>query len=973
MCRIAAIVSGNKDSLELGIRKMAGAMYRGGPDNEGVQINVDLGYALGHRRLSIIDLSAQGNQPMAYLSDRYWIIFNGEIYNYLLLKEELQAIGYQFNTHSDTEVILAGYDAWKEELLNKLQGMFAFIITDTVAGTLFAARDCMGIKPLYIGKKSGDLYFSSEVKGFLAIDPNWEVNLDWRIWFLTFGFLPEPVTTLKNVKPLSKGHYFLIDLKTQESSEVKWYKPRFSYQHISRQDAVSITRQIVEDAVKRHLIADVEVGVFLSGGVDSSILALLTAQNASAPVRTLSIDFEDDFFSEKKYQDLIIEKAGTFHHSFVVKEQDFVHQWKEIFESLDQPTSDAVNSHFICKYAHEAGLKVVLSGLGGDELFGGYPSFHRTGIFQNLQRMSILYHGLPGSLLKYPNKKIEFLKRRIKASEYLLYRGLFTPADTASILHITEKQVWDVISDYDPLIGIEENIGAKSKVSVLETDVYMLNQLLKDSDMQSMWFGLELRVPFLDKELVEFVRSLPDEVKFPHKSHKYLLIEAFKDLMPEPIWNRKKQGFKFPFEIWLKKIPSFQNKWFVPKKYFKQFQNQKISASRIWGIFISNTLGNVLNIEDNGDSVNSDILFTYLTAFGQTGGIEKMNRVIMHCLPLQQDAHNTMVFSLHDSNMDNRYFPRYFFRGFSGYRLKYMYALLSTSRKFKTVIVGHLNLSFPIWIMYLFNPDIQIVVITHGIEAWPKQKLFRKWILNKAKRIISVSQFTKQKIVTVNKVDPGKIKVLPNCLDPFFSIPSLYGKPEYLKKRFGIQKDTKVIFTLTRMQTREKYKGYDNVLTVLTEYAKTATNSFIYILAGQADYSEKQRIEELVHSLGLENNVVMPGFIANDEILDFYQLADVFIMPSQKEGFGIVFIEAVACGTSVIAGNSDGSVEALQWGKLGKLVDPKNLEQILAELKNGLSLSGEFKNVKLLQEFTLQYYNFNVYKSHFHEFLREIL
>jgi len=250
-------------------------MSHGGPDGEGVYVQQEIGFSLGHRRLSIIDLSEDANQPMSYLNNRYCITFNGEIYNYQSLRKQLIDFGYFFNTESDTEVLLAGYDYWKENLLSKLEGMFAFVIADNVEKKLFVARDHMGIKPLYFGKIGNEFYFSSEIRGLLAINPNWKPNPNWRIWFLTFGFLPEPITTLQNVKPVSKGSYMIFNLETHEYVEHIWYKPKYSENNDSAHIAFEKTNELVRDSVKKHLIADVEVGVFLSGGIDLKLFLLI--------------------------------------------------------------------------------------------------------------------------------------------------------------------------------------------------------------------------------------------------------------------------------------------------------------------------------------------------------------------------------------------------------------------------------------------------------------------------------------------------------------------------------------------------------------------------------------------------------------------------------------------------------------------------------------------------------------------------
>ena len=589
MCRIAAVISDVKDSLNYKICSMTDAMHRGGPDDKGHIINENLGYALGHRRLAIIDLSNSGHQPMVDENDNIEIAFNGEIYNYLELKEILLKKGYSFFSESDTEVLIRGYQEWGgADLLTRLKGMFAFILVDKNSNTLFAARDHSGIKPLYIANKKDEIYFSSEIRGLKAVDEHWEENPNWKIWFLTFGFLPEPITTLKKVKPLPRGHYITINLKTREEKVVAYCQYQYQNNIVPYKQAVEKTRELVNAAVKRHLIADVPVGVFLSGGIDSSILAIVAQQLKSSPIETVSVYFDDEKYSEREYQDIIIKQTGVKHHLYKISKEEFIDSWSEIYESLDQPSTDAINTHFICKYAKQNGLKVVLSGLGADEIFGGYQSINRVDKFTSYSRMAILSKFLPSLILgAYPRKKLEYLYHKLKASEYLLYRGLFTPKDVAKILDISESDVCKELSKFSFQENVS-NLSPQNRATYYETAIYMQSQLLKDSDTQSMWHSLELRVPFLDKDLMEYVNNLDPSVKFISRRKKTLLVDAYINELPEAIWNRPKQGFTFPFENWFQEMNIFKNIVFVPAWIYHLFINKKLNFSRLWAVFLSN-------------------------------------------------------------------------------------------------------------------------------------------------------------------------------------------------------------------------------------------------------------------------------------------------------------------------------------------------------------------------------------------------
>ena len=971
MCRVVAIISENTHTLLDRIERMTKSMAHGGPDGMGHLVNESLGYALGHRRLSIIDTSEHAAQPMHSENHRYCISYNGEIYNYRELRKELQQRGYQFKTASDTEVLLAGYDAWGAGMLPKLKGMFAFVLADNVDNKIVVARDHMGIKPLYMAKRGGDIYFSSEVKGLLAVDSSWEPNLEWRVWFLTFGFLPEPITTLENVWPIKKGHYIIYDLSTDTYQEHPWFSSLQKIDPtITTEEALVKTKNIVREAIERHLVADVKLGVFLSGGIDSSLVSILASKaNPHQPIETLSIDFEDATYSEKKYQQTIVDLIGSNHHSLVVTQSDFAKAWHDIQSSLDQPTTDAINHYFVCRFANEKGCKVVLSGLGADELFGGYPSFNRTKQIDRLKmftRLQILQTGIAG-LLPYPKRKIDFFKKQLAASEYLTYRGLFTPADTARILHITEQEVWKILSTYQMPDEYDQIKGAKNRVAAFECNIYMLGQLLKDADMQSMWHSVELRVPFLDIDLVNMLHRLPEDIKYPAGGHKYLLVEAFKDLLPASIVHRKKQGFVFPFDTWLSNIKALHQKQLVPTKYFDQFLNGNLTASRIWGIYLSNTYGVQNSFNTYLANSKPSVLFIYLSAFCNTGGIEKINKLIIHSF--KEEGSSTVMansYGLHDVHLDGRYTLPYSFKGFSGKIIPFLIQLSAEAKHYDRVIVGHINLAPAVWVMKLLNKNLQIVLMAHGIEVWGAQKGFKKWLMHAANKIISVSNYSKQKMITESAVDPMKITVLHNALDPYFKKPDVQKNTNYLRKRYGIQKEDQVLVTVTRMSSAEKYKGYDQVLTAMAGIENGAKKNIKYILAGKADASENERISKLIEENQLEKQVIRPGFISDDELQDHYQLADLFIMPSKMEGFGIVLIEAAASEAKVMAGDGDGSKEALQNGKFGQLVDPDNSLLLQAAIQNNLSaISNPMNGKQLLYQEAYEYYSAVAYMKRF--------
>ena len=579
MCRISGIYNPSVKNLQAQVTRMRDAMKHGGPDDEGIFVHQTLPLAFGHRRLSLIDLTSAGHQPM--IDEDLTIVFNGEIYNYKELRNTLKNYGHQFKTESDTEVILKAYRHWGLAAFEYFNGMFALVILDDKKQQLILARDHAGIKPLYYYLDQSCLYFASEIRAFHLVEKKFAENENWQTAFLSFGHLPEPITTLQDVVPLEKGTALVIELPSLKAKAHTFFNWKFTEKLKSEEEAIQLLKETMVQAVDRHLISDAPIGLFLSGGIDSSILTLIASHTQKENLHTLSIVFNEKDFSEDKYQQLIINKTNAKHQSFLVTKNIFSQQLGDAMEAMDQPTLDGINTYFISMYAKEYGLKAVLSGLGADELFGGYPSF-----FQ--QKKMNLAKRMPNRFLKglqyFPDhrfRKLSYAGLQNTAAEYLSYRGIFTPVSIANLLGGTEHEIelqLQNLSKYYPINGLKDG----NRISWLETNFYMQNQLLKDSDFMSMWHGVEIRVPFLDKEVMMMAGVIDAAIKFKKTLPKYLLVKAFEEELPKEIWNRKKQGFTFPFEGWLK-----ENEFIMPatadeKKLYKAFQNQRLSWGRYW-------------------------------------------------------------------------------------------------------------------------------------------------------------------------------------------------------------------------------------------------------------------------------------------------------------------------------------------------------------------------------------------------------
>jgi asparagine synthase (glutamine-hydrolysing) len=551
MCRIAGVINKSVSipSLEGTVKEMCRLLQHGGPDGEGLYTSTENNMVLGHRRLSLIDLSLNGHQPMPYADNRYYISYNGELYNYLELREELKKAGCYFTSQSDTEVILAAFATWGTKAFSRFNGMFAFALLDNNTNDLFLVRDSVGMKPLYYAHTAEGLAFASEIKALKVIPYLQQKNNKSQVYLMAYGHLPEPVTTLKQVVPLEKGTWLKYHIPS-DSIEINTFKQFRYFEKIeNRKEAIDLIQTGLNEAVQKHLLSDAPIGVFLSGGLDSSIVTLL-ANKTHPGLKTVSIFFSDKNYSEKKYQDLLQQDLSFQQHQHLVSADDFHSHLPCIMNAMDLPSCDGINTWFISKYAKENGLKAMLSAVGGDELYGGYPSFSRiktTMLLQKLPRKA-LRAGVNFSSKKI--RRLPYLSIDGVVGKYLFLRGQFVPVEIAKYLDINESEVWKILEE-EPVIKNIDYLTPGNQASWMECNLYMQNQLLRDADVMSMAHGVEIRLPFLDASFVSLSLQLSSLVKYSGTHKKQLLIDSFKDILPEQIWNRPKMGFAFPFKEWL--------------------------------------------------------------------------------------------------------------------------------------------------------------------------------------------------------------------------------------------------------------------------------------------------------------------------------------------------------------------------------------------------------------------------------------
>jgi asparagine synthase (glutamine-hydrolysing) len=573
MCGIAGFVgAGRRPTIERAIHAMTAAQRHRGPDDGGIAL-VSSGSgtfaALGSRRLAIIDKSPAGRQPMTNATASAWLVFNGEIYNFRALRAELTGAGYAFQSRTDTEVVLHGYDAWGiEGLLRRLRGMFAFAIWDVRRRRMVFARDRLGEKPLYYALTRGRFLFASELRALIASGmAECSLSAAGTYAYLALGSVPAPLTIADPVRALEPGQYGVfaagrLELKRYWSLE-EAAGQRLSGQ-VSKNEAVEHLKTILTEAVAMRTESEAPVGVFLSGGIDSTaVLAAARAAGDSGPLRAHTLVFPGEPGGEVSWARLAAQRSGAelIEHPLTVR--SLADDLPRLAAAIDQPSIDGVNTYFIAKYARSAGTIVALSGLGGDELFGGYDSFTRV---PRLLRAGEALRGIApaGRLLTRLFSCGKGTSRTARVREYLggnpsvtrayfAVRGLMSDAVTATLLDpdfcAAGRCQFNTFGYLGSVPGIKTDPA--SAVSMLELQVYMHNQLLRDTDVMSMAHGVEIRCPLIDHELVEFTAALPAAWKF-HGPPKALLLRALGDWIPPELAQRPKAGFTLPFESWLR-------------------------------------------------------------------------------------------------------------------------------------------------------------------------------------------------------------------------------------------------------------------------------------------------------------------------------------------------------------------------------------------------------------------------------------
>ena len=561
MCGIAGVLFFNNEHVQPSVlKKMAEAISHRGPDAEGIYCNNQIG--LCHRRLSIIDLSTSANQPFFDNSNRYTIVYNGEIYNYQQVKHNIK--NYSFKTSGDTETLIAAYAQWGVDSIQYLKGMFAFAIWDNETRELCLVRDRMGVKPLYYYIDDEKLIFASEIRAILSTGlVAKKINHKAVYEYLSYQSVSFPDSIIENIQQLEAGAWMKIrGGKTQIEKYWNSWDGDNAFQYNNITTVKKTIKNLLEQSVERRLVSDVPVGAFLSGGIDSSVVVGLMSEVGGVRPSTFNISFSEKAFDESVYAEMVAKKFNTHHTRIQLAPEIMMQELDDALSALDTPSGDGINTYIVSRAIKNAGITVALSGVGGDELFAGYPIFEQFRKIHSKNKSwnnslfvrKLIASLIPGSLSNKQSRVSQLLRTPTAAIEHIypLLRQLITPEQIKAMTNLAdvgETSLYSTLKKYKDAIHI---LPALSQVSAAEYLGYTQHTLLKDTDQMSMAVALEVREPFFDTDLVQYVLGIPDEYKQP-RYPKSLLVEAVKPLLPDEVVFRKKQGFVFPWQTWLRK------------------------------------------------------------------------------------------------------------------------------------------------------------------------------------------------------------------------------------------------------------------------------------------------------------------------------------------------------------------------------------------------------------------------------------
>ncbi len=987
MCGIAGIVDPQcpREHRTVAVDRMCSAMIHRGPDDAGLESPGDA--TLGMRRLAILD-PANGHQPMRSPDGRLTLIFNGAIYNFRALRDELAATGWAFRTHCDTEVLLAAFAHWGERCLARLRGMFAFAVWDNRERTLFLARDPFGIKPLYYRHDGARLIFASELNALVAsgtfppeIDPL--SVADYLAWFA----VPAPRTIYREVFSLRPGECATFRAGRLEIRAAWGFhsipiaaKPCATHAEFS-----SELRARLDDTIRAHVVADVPVGAFLSGGLDSAVVVGLMTRATGARLRTFSIVFEENDFSEAANAEATARHFGTDHRPHVLTGAQIARDLEQLLASLDQPTGDGINTYYASQAARAGGVTVALSGLGGDELFGGYPSFRDL---PRLNRWLPLWRSLPASLRRGIVDRLKYGDtRRRKLADFLdharnfgelnaLQRCVFSENSRRSLLGPDALAALGSRPPFHPelpaLTADLAGAGAFETISAWELRTYMADVLLRDSDVMSMRHSLELRVPFVDRPLIEWLWHQPAAFKSDPLHPKNRLRDATRDILPSGLADRRKQGFSLPFPVWMKReLRPFLEDTFSDaslnrsnllararvQELWRGFLANDDSRewSRVWSLAVLVTFANrrtpvlparapapPLHVASSAVSnlsalrsplstppprrrtIRSRALLLAPEIFASEGGIPRIMQAYLKALCDLAPADGAVrLLALNDDAVASSDIRRSANLNLEDWfvcsrnKSRFVRAALRMSRGCDRLICGHIGQLPVAWLARRLNPRLRYYLVAHGIEVWRPFTLMERVALRDAEKILCVSDYTRRELLKNCALPEGRAVVLHNTLDPWFEIfggAPLAGCPP-------------VILSVTRLTYADRYKGVQHLIEAMPAIRAAVPGAILRII-GRGD--DLPRLQSLRNELGLTTAIEFLGYVDDQRLAAEMRTCRLFALPSKKEGFGLVFLEAMAHSRPCLGARAGGVPEVIT-DETGSLVDYGDVTGIAAE------------------------------------------
>ncbi|HEX2852756.1 MAG TPA: asparagine synthase (glutamine-hydrolyzing) [Opitutaceae bacterium] len=972
MCGIAGYIdpSSPEGIRREAVTRMCDAMVHRGPDDSGIETQGPA--TLGMRRLAIFD-PANGHQPMSTPDGRHTLVFNGAIYNFRALRDELAAGGWAFRTQCDTEVLLAAYATWGEGCLGRLRGMFAFAVWDAREQTLFLARDPFGIKPLYYRQDGTRLLFASELNALCAasafsaeIDPR--SMGDYLAWFA----VPAPRTIYRGVFSLRPGECATFRAGRLEVRVAWSFRsiPRAAKVCTSREEFIRELRGRLDDSIRAHVVADVPVGAFLSGGLDSTAIVGLMTRATGSQLRTFSIGFEEAEYSEASDAERAARHFGAAHSTHILTGAEVARDLDKLVAAFDQPTGDGINTYYASRAARAGGVTVALSGLGGDELFGSYPSFRDL---PRLARWLPVWSKLPRGVR---NAILSRLRRgdtrRRKLADFLqharslhdlgaLQRRVFSTGRQIDLLHRDARGAIINRSPYHPevdaLADDLDDAGSFETISAWELRTYMTDVLLRDSDVMSMHQSLELRVPFVDRPLIEWLWRQPAAFKSDPRSAKTALRDAVRDVLPpEFLRERPKRGFTLPFARWMKRElrPFLEETFSSPtlsrsnlfdtgavQKTWQGFVsgNDPREWSRVWSLAMAVAFANrrlaapspriappaSISSEKLREAprspaplplpnqpaptpertIRSRTLLIAPEIFVSEGGITRILQIYLKALCDLAGADQAVrLLALNDAVVDSIDLRRTSSDTLEDWfvctrhKPRFVRAALRMSRGCDRLICGHVAQLPVAWAARQLNRRLRYYLVAHGIEVWRPFTLAERIALRGAEKIFCVSDFTRRELLRHCPLPEGRAVVLHNALDPWFEIAP--GAP--------LAACPPVILVVTRLTYSDRYKGVEHMIQAMPAIRAAIPNATLRII-GRGD--DLPRLQMIRNQLGLATAVEFLGYV-NDKRMDAeLRACRLFALPSEREGFGLVFLEAMAHGRPCLGARAGGIPEVI--------------------------------------------------------------